>query len=169
MQEQYALLYRLDNTNVPSYLKINKWLGIILAALLGMAALLLPVIGIPPSPDKEEYFLPIVLTAIGHSSWDTTFPLLVMAGFIPAYISLVKFWEIPMVTIATFIVWLFLDVVDAYVFDRIERHNLLPFELILYGLYSMPGMLGAFIAKLLQLGIYGAKLPEISTLGFGPK
>lgn len=120
-----------------------------LAAVLGFAVLIIPVIGVPVTPDVANYFLPIVLLAFKNISLRIHLPLLFVAGFIPGLLSPASFWAVGFATIIVLPIWSVLDMVDASI-DGIERHNLFPIEWFLYSILSLPGMAGAWAAKLVR-------------------
>jgi hypothetical protein len=148
---------RLDHPNVPVFLRINRWAGGFLAALLGGAVILLPGVGVPVHPEDVDYFFPFLVTAFGQLSWKSAYPPLAGIGFVIAFVSSARYWEVGLATIAILPAWMIVDIFDAYVFDHIERHNLFPFELALYTFYALPGIAGAFTAKAVLLGVFGAK------------
>ncbi|MEO6665175.1 MAG: hypothetical protein ABIO65_00170, partial [Nitrospiria bacterium] len=61
-------------------MSVNKNVfSLILAAVLGLAALIVPVIGVPAEPDPSGYFLPIVPKAFHSVSPRVHLPLLFVA------------------------------------------------------------------------------------------
>ena len=124
--------------------------SLILSAVLGIAVLIVPVIGVPAEPDPAGYFLPIVPKAFHSASFRVHVPLLFVAGFIPSLLSATSFLAIGAATTVFLPVWSILDIVDAYLIDGVERHNLLPIEWFFYGVLSLPGILGAWTGRLIR-------------------
>ena len=120
-----------------------------LAAVLGLAVLIVPVIGVPVEPGLADYFLPIVLMAFKGISLRIHLPLFFLAGFISGLLSSASFWAVGFATIISLPIWSILDMVDASI-DGIERHNLFPIEWFFYVIFSSPGIAGAWAANLVR-------------------
>jgi hypothetical protein len=76
----------------------------------------------------------------GISIW--SFGLLLLSGFGVKLLSKLSGWKIGLTTMALFpIMALFEMIVDS------SSHNMFPFEFILYAAYSVPAMIGAYLAQ----------------------
>ena len=123
-------------------------LTVILAASLGTLVIVGPAFFYAASPHEAGPYLPIVARAIKALQPAIVLPLLVLTGFVTAFVTRQRsFGSALVVAIATILplqVWSILDMMLGD--PRTERHSLLPFEWLFYlGLGLFAGV-GAVVA-----------------------
>ena len=98
----------------------------------------------------EAPLFPLIRTGIeGISTW--SFGLLFLSGFGMKYFSNLSGWKIGLTIMALFpIIAIFEILVDS------SSHNMLPIEFIFYLVYSIPAILGAYLAEGIKL-VLGSK------------
>lgn len=112
-----------------------------LASILGVMSIVLPTFFLPDLKQYDSPLFPLIKTGIeGISIW--SFGLLLLSGFGVKLWSKLSGWKIGLTTMALFpIMVIFEMIVDS------SSHNLFPFEFILYAVYSVPAMIGAYLAQ----------------------
>lgn len=122
-------------------MKINVVWIYLLASILGVISIVLPIFFLPDLKQYDSPLFPLIRTGIeGISVW--SFGLLLLSGFVVKLLSKLAGWKIGLATMALFPLLAVLEmIVDS------SSHNMLPFELIGYALYSVPGIIGAYLAQ----------------------
>lgn len=116
-------------------------LSCVAAAGLGVAAVVLPVHGNPALQHYDSPLFPDVRRGIeGMNGASLVF--LALAGFIPAAFGRAHPLLIGVATMALFPFMSFAEMIA----DP-TSHNLWPFEWVLYGVETAPGILGAFLGR----------------------
>ncbi len=113
----------------------------LLASILGVISILLPTFFLPDLKQYDSPLFPMIRTGIeGISIW--SFGLLLLSGFGVKLLSKLSGWKIGLTTMALFpIMAIFEMIVDS------SSHNLFPIEFILYAVYSVPAIIGAYLAQ----------------------
>lgn len=113
----------------------------LLAPILGVISIVLPIFFFPDLKQYDSPLFSIIRTGIeGISIW--SFGLLFLSGFGLKLLSKLSYWKIGLTTMAFFPIMVILEIiVDS------TSHNMFPFEFILYAVYSVPAIIGAYIAK----------------------
>ncbi|WP_075350834.1 hypothetical protein [Algoriphagus marinus] len=113
----------------------------LLASILGVISIVLPTFFLPDLRQYDSPLFPLIRTGIeGISSW--SFGLLFLSGFGVKLLSKLSSWKIGLSTMALFpIMAIFEMIVDP------SSHNMLPIEFIFYAVYSVPAIIGAYLAQ----------------------
>ena len=122
-------------------MKTNIFWFYLLASILGIISIVLPTFFIPDLKQYDSPLFPLIRTGIeGISFW--SFGLLLLSGFGVKLLSNLSGWKIGLTTMALFpILAIFEMFVDS------SSHNMFPFEFIFYAVYSIPAIIGAYIAQ----------------------
>jgi len=128
-------------------LQLINVLFFIVAAVLGSLSIILPPY---ISPGKKVVFydaplFPIIATAIKNLSIFPTTLLLLIAGFIVGYLKSDIWWLLGFATVILFPI--------AAISEMIlypTTHNLWPLELLVYGILSIPPIIGALLGSKLK-------------------
>ena len=122
-------------------MKINVIWIYLLASILGVISIVLPTFFLPDLKQYDSPLFPLIRTGIeGISIW--SFGLLLFSGFGLKLLSKLSGWKIGLATMALFpILAIFEMIVDT------SSHNLFPIEFIIYALYSVPAIIGAYFAQ----------------------
>jgi hypothetical protein len=116
----------------------------LLTSILGVISIVLPTFFLPDLKHYESHLFPIIRTGIeGISLW--SFGLLFLTGFGIKLLNKLSGWKIGLSTMALFPVMAILEM-----FVDSTSHNLFPIEFILYAVYSVPAIIGAYIAQGIQ-------------------
>lgn len=112
-----------------------------LASILGVISIVLPTFFLPVLKQYDSPLFPLIRTGIeGISIW--SFGLLLLSGFGVKLFSKLSGWKIGLTTMALFpIMAIFEMIVDS------SSHNMFPIEFIFYALYSVPAIIGAYLAQ----------------------
>lgn len=128
-------------------MKNNKIFYYLLAGVLGIVSIVLPTLFMTDLRQYNAPLFPIIRTAIeGISTW--SFGLLLFSGFCLKWFSNLSSWKIGFATLAFFPIMAVLEI-----FVDSSSHNMLPFEFILYAVYSIPAIAGAYLAKGIKLAL----------------
>ena len=73
--------------------------------------------------------------------------LLFLTGVIIGYFFQAPPWAIGLASVAILPLWSFIDASYSYRILNLERHNLLPFEWLIYLFFSLPAMCGAWFGQ----------------------
>ena len=113
----------------------------LLASILGVISIVLPTFFLPDLKQYDSPLFPLIRTGIeGISIW--SFGLLLLSGFGVKLLTKLSGWKIGFLTMALFpIMAIFEMIADS------SSHNMLPFEFIFYALYSVPAIIGAYLAQ----------------------
>lgn len=113
----------------------------LLASILGVISIVLPTFFLPDLKQYDSPLFPLIRTGIeGISIW--SFVLLLLSGFGVKLLSKLSGWKIGLTTMALFpIMAIFEIIADS------SSHNMFPIEFILYALYSVPAIIGAYLAQ----------------------
>ena len=113
----------------------------LLTSIFGVISIVLPTFFLPDLKQYDSPLFPIIRTGFeGISIW--SFGLLLLSGFGVKLLSKLSGWKIGLATMAFFPILAIIEmIVDS------SSHNLLPFEFIGYALYSVPGIIGAYLAQ----------------------
>ena len=122
-------------------MKINFFWIYLLASILGVISIVLPVFFQPDLKQYDSPLFPLIRTGIeGISVW--SFVLLLISGFGVKLLSKLAGWKIGLATMALFPILAIIEmIVDS------SSHNMLPFEFIFYALYTVPAIIGAYLAQ----------------------
>lgn len=120
-----------------------KIISLISAPILGFLSLFLPVLLLTGIEYEKEY----VVSSIVRYTYEGLVPvptviLLLAACALLGFLSLRLWWLLGPLTMAVFPV---VAVIDMMIWPT--SHNLWPFEFIIYGLFCIPGLVGAFIGS----------------------
>lgn len=126
-------------------MKNEKIMFYFLVAVLGVLSILLPTLFMPDLRQYDAPLFPIIRTALeGVSTW--SFGLLFCSGFCMKWVSKLPSWKIGISTMALFPIIAILEILA----DS-SSHNMLPFEFIMYAVYSIPAIIGAYLAERIKL------------------
>jgi len=129
-------------------MKLNSYLTYLLISFLGVLSIVFPVFFQPDLKQYDAPLFPLIRTGIeGISIW--SFIFLFLSGFVVKFFIELSGWKIGLLTMALFPIWILAEVI----IDP-TSHNLFPFEIILYSLYTIPAIIGAYISLGIQK-IYG--------------
>jgi hypothetical protein len=125
-------------------MKNNVYLTYLLISLFGILSIVLPVYLQPDINQYDSPVFPMIRTGIEEfSGW--SFCLLFLSGFGAKLLTNLSEWKIGLLTMVLFPVLAICEmIVDP------SSHNLLPFEFIIYGFFTIPAMIGAYLAVLGQ-------------------
>ena len=116
----------------------------LLASILGVISIVLPTFFLHDLKQYDSGLFPLIRTGIeGISMW--SLGLLFLSGFGVKLLSKLSGWKIGLTTMAFFPIMAILEM-----FVVSGSHNLFPIEFILYAVYSVPGIIGAYIAQGIQ-------------------
>lgn len=123
--------------------RLAKIVSFIAAPILGFLCLLLPVLLLKGIDYEKEY---LVSSVVG-SVWENQLPvptviLLLAVGTLLGFFSVRLWWLLGPLTMLVFPV---VALIDMMIWPT--SHSLWPFEFILYGLFCIPGFVGAFIGS----------------------
>jgi len=125
-------------------MRINVILIYLLAAILGIISIVLPTFFLPDLKQYDSPLFPMIRTGIeGISIW--SFGLLFLSGFGVKLLSKLSGWKIGLTTMALFPIMAIFEM-----FFDLSSHNLLPIEFIFYAAYTVPAIIGAYIAQGIQ-------------------
>ncbi len=132
--------YKIDNNNM----KTNDIWIYLLASILGVLSILLPTFFLLDLKQYDYTLFPMIRNGIeGISIW--SFGLLLLSGFGVKFLSKLKSWTIGLSTMALFpVLAIFEMIVDS------SSHSMFPIEFILYSVYSIPAIIGAYISQVVQ-------------------
>ena len=117
----------------------RRW-SLLAAALLGLAAMLTPVL-IHPGQAYNAPLFPLVRAAVERVSWSSA-GLLLVAGLIVGCFGAGPPWQLGLATMA-----LFPLSAIAEMFADGTSHNLWPLEFVMYGVLSVPAIVGACVGR----------------------
>lgn len=122
-------------------MKTNVFWFYLLASILGVISIVLPTFFLPDLKQYDSPLFPLIRTAIeGISIW--SFGLLLLSGFGVKLLSKLSGWKIGLTTMALFPMMVIFEM-----FVDSSSHNMFPIEFILYAAYSVPAIIGAYIAQ----------------------
>ena len=131
-----------ENNN--NTMKQNGFWMYLLASMVGVISIVLPTCILPDLKQYDSPLFPLIRTGIeGISFW--SFGLLLLSGFGLKLLSTLSFWKIGLTMMTLFPI----IAISEMIIDS-SSHNLFPFECILYVLYSVPAIIGAYIAQGIQ-------------------
>ena len=111
------------------------------ASILGLLSVVLPTFFQHDLKKYDAPLFPLIRTGIeGISSW--SFGLLFCSGFGLKLMSRLSGWKIGLATMALFPIMTIIELIA----DS-SSHNLLPIEFIFYAVFSLPAILGAYLAQ----------------------
>lgn len=115
-----------------------------LASILGVLSIVLPIFFLPDLKHYDSPLFPLIRTGIeGISIW--SFGLLLLSGFGVKLLSNFSGWKIGLTTMALFPIMAILEM-----FVDSSSHSMLPIEFIFYAAYTVPAIIGAYIAQGIQ-------------------
>jgi hypothetical protein len=125
-------------------MKTNVFWIYLLAAILGVISIVLPTFFLADLRQYDSPLFPLIRTGIeGVSSW--SFGLLFLSGFGVKLLSREPAWKIGLSTMALFPI---LAIIEMFVDS--SSHSMLPFEFIFYTVYTVPAIIGAYLAQGIQ-------------------
>ena len=125
--------------------------SVLAAAVLGCAALVLPVYLDPTVPEVRAEFLPIVAATAEHMKF-YSLGLLAVIGLVLGLVTRTPVLLLGFATVLVLPIW---SVVDVAIGSK--GHNLLGIEWWLYVSYGLYGVLGAFIGRMCRRWLVGAR------------
>jgi len=125
-------------------MKQKTWFLYLFTAVLGVLSILLPVFFQTDLKHYESPLISLIKTGIeGISMW--SFAFLFSTGFVMRYFTKLSGWKIGLATMSLFPVMAILElIVDS------TSHSMLPFEIIMYAVYAIPAIIGAYIGQGVQ-------------------
>lgn len=125
-------------------MKVNEIWIYLLVSILGLISILLPTFFLTGIKIYDSPLFPNVRTGIeGFSKW--SFIFLFLSGFVVKLFSKLSSWKIGLMSMSLFPLMAFFEIIV-----DLTSHNMIPFELILYLIYSIPSILGAYVSQLLK-------------------
>lgn len=116
----------------------------LLTSVLGVVSIVLPTFFLSGLKHYDSGLFPLIRTGIeGISMW--SLGLLFLSGFGVKLLSKLSGWKIGLTTMALFPI---MAIFEMFVVSG--SHNLFPIEFILYAVYSVPAIIGAYIAQGIQ-------------------
>jgi len=125
------------------------WAEVAIAAILGFAAVVVPVLADPGRRRHDAAFLPFVRDAVEGMQL-VSLPLLAGAGLLLGLLGRAPVWLVGPATMLAFPLWSTIDLIWDTAFGAGDNHNLLPFEWCVYAGLSLLGLAGAYVGRLLQ-------------------
>jgi len=126
-------------------MKLKTFIIYLSISILGVISILLPVFILADLKQYDSPLFPLIRTAIeGISLWSVGF--LFLAGFVMRLIFKLSGWKIGLMTMALFP----LLAVSEIIVDS-SSHNMLPFEIIFYGILTIPAIFGAYSSQGIQV------------------
>ena len=135
---------QMSKKQILNIMKTNGIWFYFLASILGVISIVLPTFFLPDLKQYESPLFPLIRTGIeGISIWSLGF--LLLSGFGVKLLSNLPGWIIGYTTMALFPIMAISEmIVDS------SSHNMLPFEFIFYALYTVPAIIGAYLAQGIQ-------------------
>lgn len=123
-------------------MKLKNILPLVAVSILGIVSMILPIYILGDSLKQyESPLFPLLRTGLeGFSAYSLLF--LVLSGFIVKLFSDISAWKIGLMSMAL----LPLAAICEMIVDS-SSHNLLLIEFILYGFYTIPAIIGAYISQ----------------------
>ncbi len=123
-------------------MKLKNILPLVAVSILGIVSMILPIYILGDSLKQyDSPIFPILRTGLeGFSAYSLLF--LVLSGFIVKLFSDISAWKIGLMSMAL----LPLAAICEMIVDS-SSHNLLLIEFILYGFYTIPAIIGAYISQ----------------------
>lgn len=127
-------------------MKLKNILPLVAVSILGIASMIVPVSILGDSlKHYDSPLFPILRTGLeGFSAYSLLF--LLLSGFIVKLFSDVSFWKIGLMSMALFP----LAAICEMIVDS-SSHSLFPIEFILYGFYTIPAIIGAYISQIIKI------------------
>jgi len=125
-------------------MKKNGWVDVLIISVLGVLSIILPTFILQDVKQYESPLFSIIRTGIeGFSVWSIIF--LFSTGFGMKFYTKLSGWKIGLSTMALFPIMAMMEmIVDS------NSHNMFPFEFIVYAITTIPGIIGAYIAQVVQ-------------------
>ena len=121
----------------------------VLAAILGLTAVIISPLVTPGAAHYDSTLFPWVRTGIENGSL-ATLGFLLIAGMIPGFLDPKRFWLWGLATMSFLPIWAIAEMVVESINTQLPAsHNLWPLEFVLYGLGTLPGLVGAGIGAIL--------------------
>lgn len=128
-------MIRRDETN-----RLGRWGPVVIAPLLGLMAMILPVIVERPARWHDSPLFPMIRNAVEHvGPWQLV--LLFLAGVVLGFLSNRRALQLGL-----FSILLLPLAAIAEMFADPTSHNLWPFEFVIYGFYGLVVAAGAALA-----------------------
>ncbi|WP_339658737.1 hypothetical protein [uncultured Polaribacter sp.] len=125
-------------------MKTKNIISFVSIALLGMSSIILPTLFLDDLKQYDSPLFPLIRTGIeGISKYSLIF--LFLSGFIVKLFSDVSSWKIGLLSMVLFPLATFCEMIA----DS-SSHNMFPIEFILYGIYTIPAIIGAFTSQLIK-------------------
>jgi hypothetical protein len=126
-------------------MKLKNILPLIAISILGIASMVVPVYLLGDSITQYDAPLfPLLRTAIERPS-PYFLPFLFLSAFVVKLFSDVSSWKIGLMSMAL----LPLAAICEMIVDS-SSHNLFPIEFLFYDFYTIPAIIGAYIAQLIK-------------------
>ena len=122
-------------------MKKSRIISFISIAILGMGSMILPLFFLEDIKHYDSPLFPLIRTAIeGLSMYSLGF--LIFSGFIVKLFSDESSWKIGLMGMVLFP----LAAICEMIVD-LSSHSIFPIEFILYGIYSIPIIIGAYLSQ----------------------
>lgn len=125
-------------------MKTKRIISFVTIAILGMSSIVLPVFFLDDLKHYDSPLFPLIRTGIeGISMYSLGF--LIFSGFIVKLFSDESSWKIGLMSMALFP----LAAICEMIVD-LSSHNMFPIEFIFYGFYTIPAIIGAYLAQFIR-------------------
>jgi hypothetical protein len=126
-------------------MKLKNIFPLVAVSILGIASIIVPVYILGDSLKQyDSPLFPILRTGLeGFSLYSLLF--LFLSGFIIKLFSAIPSWKIGLMSMALFP----LATICEMIADS-SSHNMLPFEFIFYGFYTIPAIIGAYTSQVIK-------------------
>jgi hypothetical protein len=140
----YAEGPMMNEASKEHHMKTTKIISVTSVALLGMSSIVLPVFFLKDVKPYDSPLFPLIRTGIeGMSIWSPIF--LILSGFIVKIFSDVRGWIMGLMSMVLFP----LAAICEMIADP-SSHNMFPLEFIMYGLLTIPAIIGAYSASFIR-------------------
>lgn len=126
-------------------MKLKNISALLAVSILGIVSMVLPVYILGDSLKQyDSPLFPILRTGLeGFSLYSLLF--LFLSGFIVKLFSAIPSWKIGLMSMAMFPLAAICEMIS-----DTSSHNLFPFEFIIYGFYTIPAIIGAYISQIIK-------------------
>jgi hypothetical protein len=125
-------------------MKTKRIISFTSIAILGMSAIVLPVLFLNDLKHYDSPLFPLIRTGIeGMSIYSLGF--LILSGFIVKLFSDESYWKIGLMSMVLFPIAAICEmIVD------LSSHNMFPLEFIFYGFCTIPAVFGAYLSQFIR-------------------
>lgn len=134
----------MSKKKIKNIMKTNVFWFYFLASILGVISIVLPTFFLTDLKHYDSPLFPLIRTGIeGISIW--SFGILLLSGFGVKLLSNLSGWKIGLTTMAIFPIMAISEI-----FVDSSSHSMFPIEFIFYAAYTVPAIIGAYIAQGIQ-------------------